>query len=178
MNESQTMYNIAKGDAAALQAFSLHFGNRMFATAYRLLGNRASAEDAVQEALIKVWQNAPKWDESKGQPFTWTYRILTNVCMDMLRKNKKSLHLDEVLELEDENVLHALEVRLDMNILSTAMQKMNEKQRIALVLTYMEGFTNKETAHSMGINVKAVETLLVRGRKYLRDKCGEKVITA
>src|SRR6059036_1625921 len=63
------------------------YAARLYAVAYRLLGNRADAEDAVQRALLKAFEArasyAPRWALS-----TWLYRVLTNVCIDELRRRR------------------------------------------------------------------------------------------
>src|SRR3989449_4014701 len=71
--------------ARAVEAYT----RRLYAVAYRLLGNRADAEDAVQRALLKAFEAresyAPQWAVS-----TWLYRVLTNVCIDELRRRRRT----------------------------------------------------------------------------------------
>src|ERR671936_2343580 len=70
------------------------YAGRLYAVAFRLLGNRADAEDAVQRALLKAYAAreaySPRWAVS-----TWIYRILTNVCVDELRRRRPSTDVEQ-----------------------------------------------------------------------------------
>ena len=83
--DRELMARVAAGDATAFTRLVERYGRRLFAVAHRLLGSRADAEDAVQRALLQCYTNAssyrPAWAVS-----TWLYRILTNVCVDELRR--------------------------------------------------------------------------------------------
>src|SRR5881628_3560491 len=77
-------------DERAFARAADEYAVRLYAVAYRLLGNRADAEDAVQRALLKAFEArasyAPRWALS-----TWLYRVLTNVCIDELRRRRRVL---------------------------------------------------------------------------------------
>src|SRR5882724_4385406 len=83
--ERGLMRRVAKGDQAAFTELVEGYGSKLLAVARRLLGTRADAEDAVQRALLQCYQSAasyePRWAVS-----TWLYRILTNICVDELRR--------------------------------------------------------------------------------------------
>src|SRR5689334_25310532 len=66
-----------------------HYAARLYAVAYRLLGNRADAEDAVQRALLKAFEARESYI-SRWAVSTWLYRVLTNVCIDELRRRRGS----------------------------------------------------------------------------------------
>jgi RNA polymerase sigma factor (sigma-70 family) len=76
-------------DEATFTRHAEAYAGRLYAVAYRLLGNRADAEDAVQRALLKAFaaraSYAPRWAVS-----TWLYRVLSNVCIDELRRPSRS----------------------------------------------------------------------------------------
>ena len=173
MDSNQIMHQIAKGNARSIEAFSLHYGQRLFATAYRLLGQTEAAEDALQETLIKIWKNAKKWDEKKASAYTWSYKILSNTCYDILRKNRHTQNFDDMVLVEDASALKELELIADKILIKNALEKLSKKQRTAIMLTYWEGFSNAETANIMETSVKAIETILVRARQQLRSECRE-----
>src|SRR5688572_12300353 len=83
--DRELMARIAGGDEVAFSALVERYGGRLLAVARRLLGSRADAEDAVQRALLQCYTGAasyrPQWAVS-----TWLYRILTNLCVDELRR--------------------------------------------------------------------------------------------
>lgn len=168
-DDAQLMRSIAAGDALALQRFSLSLGPRLFALACRLLGDRSLAEDALQELLIKVWQNAYKWQGNKGSAYTWSYKILTNICFDLLKKQKNHLSLDVVMLKEDEHLFQAVDGRLDAYYLSRFLKEIPQKQRLVLTLCVVEGFTYAEVGALMNLSAKAVENALRRVKQTLKE---------
>jgi RNA polymerase sigma-70 factor (ECF subfamily) len=133
----------------------------------------ADAEEAVQDAFDKVWVNAARYNPAKAAVGTWFYRILTNTCLNMARKRPPEfVTLDVIEEVvadeekgQDERLMaHREGLRVRM-----AVQSLSERQRLAVVLCYFEDMTNPEAAQVMGLHVKALEGLLVRARKLLRE---------
>ena len=92
--ERALMRRVAGGDGRAFTELVEVYGPKLLAVARRLLGSRADAEDAVQRALLQSYQGArsyePRWAVS-----TWLYRILTNVCVDELRRRRPTGDIDE-----------------------------------------------------------------------------------
>ena len=79
----------AAGDHDGFAALVRRYETRFFAVARRMLGNDADAEDAVQTALFRIYRSAAAYrDEWQGS--TWLYRVLTNVCIDLWRKRRRS----------------------------------------------------------------------------------------
>lgn len=143
--------------------------NMHLAFAERLMGNRAEAEDIVQDAFTKLWLNAHKFDAEKAKFTTWFYRVVMNRCLDVKRK-KKPVALPENYEKVDEkaNVEKDLEKSEQGKIIQQALSEIPERQRAAIVLCYYEEMSNKEAAEVLGLNIKALESLLTRGRKNLQ----------
>ncbi len=83
--ERGLMHKVARGDQAAFADLAQRYGARLLAVAGRLLGSPADAEDAVQRALLQCFAEASGYD-SRWAVSTWLYRILTNVCVDELRR--------------------------------------------------------------------------------------------
>ena len=166
---NQTMRSIAQGDAKAMNALALAQGPRLFHTAYRLMNDHGLAEDALQETFIRLWQKAPLWEESRGSALSWIYKMLTNICLDMKRKNKHTFVADDAfIEAVSEPYHTDGMVKADFMSLKKIANTLPEHQKILLYLTYVEGFANKETAEIMNISVKNVEVRLSRLREQLR----------
>ena len=79
------MARVARRDEAAFSILVERYGGRLLAVARRLLGSRADAEDAVQRALLQCYTAASSY-QARWAVSTWLYRILTNVCVDELRR--------------------------------------------------------------------------------------------
>lgn len=156
------------GDAAAARLLTERLTPRIYGYAARLLGDRAEAEDVVQEAMLRLWRMAPDWRQGEAQVSTWLYRVVTNLCTDRLRR-KRGLALDAVPEPEDGQP--GAEARMQeaarAAALDGALQDLPDRQRQAVVLRHIEGLTNPEIAQIMEIGVEAVESLTARGKRAL-----------
>lgn len=159
----------ASGDARAAEALSLRLVPVVLAHAYRLLGDRAEAEDVAQEAMLKLWQIAPEWRQGEAKVTTWLYRVVANACTDRLRK-RRTVDLDAVAEPEDAapSVLERMQDSARSDALQAALNSLPVRQRQAVVLRHIEGLSNPEIAEIMSVKVDAVESLTARGKRALK----------
>ena len=161
----------AAGDPAAARHLTLRLVPRALGYAARLLGDAAEAEDVTQEAMLRLWRAAPGWRDGEAQVTTWLYRVVTNLCTDRLRSRKRRPQstLDTAPEVPDGNpgpVAGMIEADR-MAALQAALDGLPDRQRQAVVLRHIEGFTNPEIAAVMDIGVEAVESLTARGKRAL-----------
>ncbi|MBS0248427.1 MAG: RNA polymerase sigma factor [Proteobacteria bacterium] len=167
------MARVAQGDEAAFRTLSRRHVPAMLGLARRILGNAADAEDVAQEAMLRVWTHAPRW-----QPLaafrTWLTRIVVNLCLD--RKRRAAwVDLDEAGEIADPapDAGEAAESNERDRMVQQAIGQLPVRQRTAIMLTYGDGMSNAEVAEVMGTTVSAVETLLVRAKQNLRRAIGD-----
>jgi len=114
---------------------------------------------------------AAVWDAGRAKFSTWLYRVIVNRCID-LRRAPKSEWLDDVPEPADEDAVDAvsgIHRRQVYGRLEDALGRLPTQQRVAVVLCYYEDLNNTEVAEVMNTSVSAVESLLKRGRKRLRE---------
>lgn len=171
-SDEDLMVAIAKGDEPAFQVLMRRYLPRALGLARRIMANDADAEEIVQEALLRLWVNAPRWRPTAAFR-TWFYRVVVNLCLN--RKRRASFAaLDDVDEPIDpgSDASVELETRQTEGMLAAAIADLPERQRAAIVLTYHEGLPNAETATVLGTSVSGVETLLVRARRSLRKSLG------
>jgi RNA polymerase sigma-70 factor (ECF subfamily) len=169
-DDAQLLRAVADGDRAAFNRLSQRHLDRAFGVALRMTGNRADAEDVVQEVFLRLWQRPEAWRPGQAQFSTWLYRVVVNRCLD-LKRRPKGTALDAIEEPQDpkpdaESAL--LDAARD-KALKAAMARLPERQRAALTLTYTAGLKNAEAASALEISVKALEALLVRAKRELRD---------
>lgn len=158
----------ANGDAAAARVLTLRLTPKVFGHAYRLLGDQAEAEDVAQDALIRLWKQAPEWRQGEAKVTTWLYRVVANLCTDRFRKTR-GVALDAVPEPEDDSpsAAETLQNQSRADALQEALNILPERQKQAVVLRHIEGMTNPEIAQIMDIGVEAVESLTARGKRAL-----------
>jgi RNA polymerase sigma-70 factor (ECF subfamily) len=159
----------ARGDRRAYAALVNRHLPRVFAVTRRMLANEAAAEDAAQEALLRLWTHAGSYDPAKAALTTWLTRIATNICLDRLRKRQEEQwddSYDQPLPPDQEKGLgdRQLAARVD-----AALRRLPDRQRLALVLCHYENLSMAEAAQAMEISVDAVESLLGRARRGLRQ---------
>jgi len=158
----------ANGDAAAARALTMRLTPMVLGYAARLLNDVAEAEDVAQEAMLRLWKIAPEWRQGEAKVTTWLYRVVSNLCMDRLRK-KRGVALDSVPEPADERP-SASDAMIEAEravALQEALATLPARQRQAVVLRHIEGATNPEIAQILEISVEAVESLTARGKRAL-----------
>ncbi len=156
------------GDRQAAQSLTLRLGPLAFRVAYRMLGDRAEAEDLAQEAMLRLWKIAPDWRTGEAKVSTWLYRVVTNLATDRLRR-RRGVGLDEAPEMADESA-SALDQMISADriaALQGALDQLPARQRQAVILRHLEGLSNPEIAAAMEIGVEAVESLTARGKRAL-----------
>jgi RNA polymerase sigma-70 factor, ECF subfamily len=170
ISDENLMQRVAAGDHLAFRLLVERHAAKAHAVAQRLLFSASEADDLVQETCLKLWVHAPSWDAGRARFTTWFYRMLTNACIDYRRK-KKPVALDDMIEVPDETdgiERHISEDQMAARV-KHAVATLSEKQQVALALCYFEGFSNRMAAETMGIHIKALEGLLARARRELKD---------
>ncbi|MFD1697292.1 RNA polymerase sigma factor [Roseibium aestuarii] len=169
MTDDELLVRIKTGDEDAFRQLVERHVDRGYAVAVRILHNGTDAEDVVQDAFLQLWTKREKWETGRAKFSTWLYRVVTNRCIDQLRRPKVEV-MDDLPELQDESSdqMEMLERQEASDLLNQAIQDLPEHQRIALVLSYTENLSNAEVAEIMETSVSAVEALLKRARQKLR----------
>lgn len=176
-DDADLMRQTADGDQRAFQKLMARHLSRTVRLASRIMGGTAAAEDVAQEAFIRVWKHAADWQdpEKSGAKFTtWLYRIVLNLCIDEKRRHRFA-NIDDMPEPADEKqgAEQKMQQQEQGRRVAAALEKLPERQRAAFVLCFYEEYSNKEAADMLGISVGAVESLLVRSRRFLRDELME-----
>ena len=160
---------IAERDGEALSDVVTAQFSRVFAVARRMVGNDADAEDIAQDVFLRLWRKPPDLSDERALLSTWLYRVAANLSIDRLRR-KRPEPLDETAAIPsaDPGPDAAAAGHQVARHVDTALAALPDRQRLALTLTYYEGFSNIETAEIMETSAEAVESLLSRARRGLR----------
>lgn len=160
---------IRSGDKRAFATLVERYGGRFRALAYRFTGDMALAEDLVQEAFVKLWTHADRFDAQKAKFTTWFHRIVVNRCLDEKRKRRLS-PLPEGYDTPDTSI--QVDVKLENDASNVRLQAvllgLSERQRTAVTLSYFDCLSNQDAADVMDLNIKAYESLLARSRAKMR----------
>ena len=166
------MARVARRDETAFSILVERYGGRLLAVARRLLGSRADAEDAVQRALLQCYTAASSY-QARWAVSTWLYRILTNVCVDELRRRAIRTAYGASIDVLDS--ARPREPRRDLD-LHRALSRVPREARVLLALRYAEGLSYGELARIRGISVNTVKSQLARGKAVLREELGKRGI--
>ena len=162
--DRRLMRRVAAGDRAAFATLVEGYAPRLLAVACRLLGSPADAEDAVQRAMLQCYVGAagyqPRWAVS-----TWLYRILTNVCVDEMRRRATRAAFVDGAPARETYAPDALAGRVD---LARALARVPREARVLLALRYVDGLSYRALARVRGISVNTVKSQLARGKSILR----------
>src|SRR5690554_3014319 len=94
LSDSELIHQINNGNEKAFTELIERYQNKVYNTAYRILGNHEDALDLAQESFIRIYKNLNKF-QGKSSFSTWLFRITTNLCRDELRKRKRKLVIQE-----------------------------------------------------------------------------------
>lgn len=167
MNNNEWIIQIQSGDKDAFRRFYAAYSEYAIRTASAITQNREMAKDAVQETFIRVFRQIKSYNPNL--PFEpWFYRILTNECMRLLKKDS-SYSKFEHPDLENEPSLAEESVERLTNLYDV-IQSLDDTHRIPLILKYVKGFSEKEIAEILDLNQNTVKSRLFKGRKRLQDQ--------
>ena len=170
------------GDAAAFSELVNRYERRIFRLAKRITQNDEDAEDVLQEAFLKAYQNLDNF-QGNSKFYTWLVRISVNEALMKLRKRKtdKTVPLDEPMDTGEETVQREIAVwegnpeqRYSQEelhvILEDAIDSLKPVYRTVFVLRDVEEMSTKETAEALNLSIPAVKSRLLRARLQLRER--------
>jgi RNA polymerase sigma-70 factor, ECF subfamily len=160
---------IATGDQRAWAAVIDRHSSAILGCAWRMLGERAEAEDVAQETFVRLMAKANGWQAGGPKLRTWLYRVAVNLCIDR-RRARRTQPLEEIELRPDPGADEpAVRRRLDLSrSVGRALSALPDRQRMALTLVHFQGLSNIEAADALEVSVEALESLLSRARRAMR----------
>jgi len=168
--DEELMTRAAKGDMDAFEELVSRHQQAALSVAYRFLGERALAEDAVQEAFLRILAAASRYRPS-ARFGTYLYSVIWHICVDISRK-KRPVSLESVAPRQDP-VRDPAQVAADNEraaLVQKAVQELPSRQRMALVLKHFEHLSYEEIGRALECSPTAVDALLVRAKRKLQER--------
>lgn len=168
-DEAALVAAVGNGDVGAFrQLMARHLGG-IVSVARRMLRDDAEAEDMAQEAFLRLWRSSATLEIGPAGIRPWLRRVVSNLCLDRVRGQGRVTVVEELPEVpEPATQLAGLESQDTQRRVEQALQKLPERQRLALTLFHFEGLSQIEIGQLMGVSDEAIESLLSRARRQLK----------
>jgi RNA polymerase sigma-70 factor (ECF subfamily) len=166
-----------QGDLSAFQQLVEHYQHYAYILAFRLLGNDEDAKDAVQETFIRVWKHIKNFNLS-SKFTTWLYRIVTNLCLDRIKAQKRKNRVFSQDGEQNQLLVAGSEKNPEENCINKALagtiihlsETLKPKQRVVFVLRDLQDLDMNEVARITGMSVNSVKSNLFYARRNIREK--------
>jgi RNA polymerase sigma-70 factor (ECF subfamily) len=156
-----------RGDQAAFVDLVKLRGDRFFAIAHRILRDVDRAEDALQDALVIAWRDLPELRDPDRFD-AWVARLLTHVCIDQARRERRRVANLRVLTVEPSSQSDGLLSVADRDQLDRAFRRLQPEERAMLVLRYYLGYEPTEIAEALGRSAGTVRSRLHHANRAMR----------
>ena len=175
--DEELMPLIGAKDPDAFEALYDRHGGVAYSLAYRIVGERAAAEDVTQEAFISIWRSGARFDRSRGSVRAWTLSVVRNRAIDVLRSRAgkaPKLSFDDEHALEQrpaaERTEQEAERRETASELRGALRTLPREQSGAIELAYFGGFSQSEIAELLDVPLGTVKGRMRLGLEKIRNE--------
>jgi RNA polymerase sigma-70 factor, ECF subfamily len=180
LSDEDLMLVVGENDPEAFEVFYDRHGGAAYSLAYRIVGDRNSAEDVVQEAFLSIWRSGARYDRARGSVRAWTLGIVRNRAIDALRRQSgraPKLDFDDEAALEqrpapdltDEQALR----RESARELRGALGELPDEQSKVIELAYFGGFSHSEIAEMLSMPLGTVKGRMRLGIEKIRTQIAE-----
>ena len=184
-SQAQLLRRIAGQDRQALAEFYDQTAGTLFSTAVRILGDAHEAEEVIQDVFLTAFRKANMF-QGHSQFSTWLYRLTVNAALGRIRRSKKhkDVAYDEFLPKFQRDGHHQVRPVIDWSdtldehynrketqrLISRAIEELKPLDRSVVIMSDLEGMSDREIANTLNLTVSAVKTRLHRARLFLRGK--------
>jgi len=162
----------ASGEQVALRVIYDLEGARMVGVARRMLRRQDLAEEAVQDAFMRIWRSARSFDPQKGAARNWVYAVLRNCALTILRDEGRFLADNEVAEQAAPMTESAMARLPEASALRRCLEKLDPSRRSVVVLAYVHGLSHGELAGKLGVPLGTVKSWVRRSLISLQECMG------
>jgi RNA polymerase sigma-70 factor (ECF subfamily) len=178
LSDELLIARVARGDRTALETLYDRHAASVMGICFKITGERAAAEDVLQETFWRVWQNAATYQSQRGSFTGWLFRIARNLAIDMYRRDRSRPQaitqtrdadpiLDQMPDL-DISVTEQAQANLDAQQIRNALKNLPREQRQVIELAYFFGLTRLEISEATGEALGTIHTRARLGLQKLR----------
>ncbi|MEW6540400.1 MAG: sigma-70 family RNA polymerase sigma factor [Bacillota bacterium] len=179
-NVRKLVQRAQRGDTAAFEELVRQYQDRIYALSYHLSGNQADAEDLAQEAFVKAFYGL-KGFRNEADFGTWLHRITVNLWINVRRRERQTVSLDEPVQTGDGEVQRELAATAEeppevlerkefQRFVQRALGEISREHRVVLVLREMHDYSYEEIARVLDCSLGTVKSRISRARTALKEK--------
>jgi RNA polymerase sigma-70 factor (ECF subfamily) len=170
---------VARGDVVAFEALYDRYSGLLYALLLRILGSPDDAQEVLQEAFVKAWNDARMFDSSRGSEVAWLIAITRSRGIDRIRSRKiryeRESDAGREISIRTPSVdttagFHELILAQERAAVRAALTELPEAQRRALELAYFDGLSQTQIAEKLGEPLGTIKTRMQLGMKKMRDR--------
>ncbi len=172
--DPDTVSALKNGEIAGLESLYDRYSRVAYSLAYRILNDRAAAEDTVQDAFLGIWRNAQRFDPQRGTLRNWILSIVHHRAISRLRgwggRGRRDIEISAVEhELELPDAWEQVSMELQRDAIRKALARLPPEQRQTIELAYFSGLTHVEISQRMGVPLGTVKGRMRIGLEKLRN---------
>ena len=173
----ELLIRVAQADRVAFAELYDQTAPRVLGLIKRLLKDHAQSEEVAQEVFLEIWQNATRFDSTRGSAASWMLTMAHRRAVDRIRASQAGRDRDlkigvRDLETDYDSVTESVEIRIEHERVERALGRLTELQRQAVKLAYYGGLSHSEVAKLLDVPIGTVKTRLRDGMIRLRDEMG------
>jgi RNA polymerase sigma factor (sigma-70 family) len=160
-SEQELVLSLKQRDESAFSYLYDNYSAALNGVIYGMVNDFATAEDILQEAFLKIWNNIDSYDETKGKLYTWMRRITNNLTIDTLKSKlhkQQSKVVDNELAVVNLQSNNNITARINTMDLQKKLDTLDPKQRVIIDMSYFQGYTQEEIAKELDMPVGTVKT--------------------
>ncbi len=174
--EAELIRRIALRERGAFEQLYGRYSRPLFSYILKFLKDRMLAEEVLQDAFVKIWKTAHRYDPSLSRPFSWSVLVTKRLCIDRIRAMKPVTVSDDPVALMvsdgraalDRDPSDAVALQDEIGILRELLDKLPDSQRLSLELAMSRGLTQQEIADELQMPLGTVKTAMRRGMQKLK----------
>ncbi len=163
----------ARGERFALNALYRQEARRLLGVAQRIVGDRDSAHDVLQDAFVQIWQRATSYQRTLGSARGWVYTVVRHRALDTVRRAGREISVGDDLDaLSDAHQSRQADDPAsahDTAALNHCLEALDERRRECILYAFVEGYTHEQIATKLSTPVGTVKSWIRRGLQALKE---------
>ncbi|MEM9158738.1 MAG: sigma-70 family RNA polymerase sigma factor [Verrucomicrobiota bacterium] len=176
--EAELLRRIGRKERVAFDELYSRYSRPLFSYIFKFLKDRMIAEEVLQDAFVKIWRTAERYDPKLSRPFSWSVLVTKRLCIDRLRRMKPETIVEDPMIFQDNEATHSKErspsdvmvLNDDITRLQAMMETLPQAQKDSLSLAMSKGMTQQEISEKLKMPLGTVKTAMRRGMQRLRQQ--------